>query len=280
VRAASDFILSKVNDPIGMAVVLGSGLDSVKASMDIIHSIRYQDIPGFPEVTVHGHMGELYIGKINGTRALIMSGRAHFYESGSMLPMVTQIRTLCECGIDVIVLTNAAGSVSPELLPGDIMLIHDHVCFPGLMGHNPLIEAVAGSDDKFVSMSEVYDPEIIVWMGQAAHKIGFRHGTGIYAMVSGPNYETPAEVEMLRKLGVSAVGMSTAAEAIVARHCGVRVAGLSVITNIAGHTSGNGGHESIVQMSQDTSCNLQKLVSAVGERLNYLDERSLHNSLR
>jgi len=280
VRSAADFILEKCDYPIRMAVILGSGLDPVKASMEIIHSIRYKDIPGFPEVAVRGHMGELCIGKINGVGALIMSGRAHFYESGSMVPLVTQIRVLCGCGIDVLVLTNAAGSVTSDLKPGDIMLIRDHICFPGLMGYNPLLEEVVESGDRFVSMSEAYDPEIIVWMGQAAHKCGFSHRTGIYAMVSGPNYETPAEVAMLRKLGVSAVGMSTAAEAIVARHCGVRVAGISVITNTAGENLGGGEHESIVQMAQRTSSSMGQLVSAVGERLNYLDERSRHSSLR
>ncbi|MBU0753621.1 MAG: purine-nucleoside phosphorylase, partial [Planctomycetes bacterium] len=214
---------------IGM--VLGSGLGDFCRHLQNPISIPYPDIPHFKKVTVSGHAGRMVFGELKGRHLGVMQGRYHFYEGHSIREVVFPIQVLCALGIEGVVLTNVAGGISPALAPGDLMIIRDQI---NLTGANPL----RGENDerlgpRFPDMSRIYDERAIALLSQGLQKTGQKAYTGIYAALSGPSYETPAEIAMLAILGADAVGMSTAVEAIAARHMGVAVAGISCITNMA-----------------------------------------------
>lgn len=201
-------------------VVLGSGLGQADLGPERVR-IPYAKLPGFPRPSAAGHEGVLsMIG-----RTVVLRGRAHWYEGRTMEEITAPVRALARLGARTLILTNAAGGIAPGLRPGDLMAITDHL---NLMGANPL----RGSAD-FVDLSEVYDPALRRAAERAARTLGFRLKRGVYAAVSGPSYETPAEVRMLRRLGADAVGMSTVPEAVVGRAEGMRVLGLSLIANRA-----------------------------------------------
>jgi purine-nucleoside phosphorylase len=213
-----------------LALILGSGFNQVTQALDIDFEIAYAELPGFPCPTARGHAGKLLIGRLAGTPVMVLSGRAHFYEGHDLSQVTFPIRVLAACQVEDLVLTNAAGGVSRAFRAGDFMIIRDHI---NLMGASPLRGIPAANGSPFVDLTCVYDPKLRHILSHAGKGVGIRLRTGVYLAVSGPNYETPAEIRAFARLGADAVGMSTVPEAIVARQCGVRVAGLSCITNLA-----------------------------------------------
>jgi purine-nucleoside phosphorylase len=213
-----------------LAIVLGSGFHGVVEQMQVHARISYQRLPGFPRPSVSGHAGELLIGAMSGTPILVLSGRAHYYEGHDMSVVTFAVRTLAACGIRDLILTNAAGGVNPKFRAGDFMLLSDHI---NLIGTNPLRGPAIRGLPRFVDQTQVYDPALRQPLKQAARQAKVRIHSGVYLAVSGPTYETPAEIRAFARLGADAVGMSTVPEAIVARQCGLRVAGISCITNLA-----------------------------------------------
>jgi purine-nucleoside phosphorylase len=214
-----------------LAVVLGSGLGAFVKSLERATVIPYASIPHFPVATAVGHVGELAVGICQGVPLLVMAGRVHYYEGYSMAQVVFPIRVLGRLGVKTLILTNAAGSVNTTYKPGELMVIEDHI---NLMGANPLIgpnEDQLGP--RFFDMSDAYDPALREIAEKACWKAGVTVRKGVYIAVSGPSYETPAEIKMARALGADAVGMSTVPEVIAARHLNMRVLGLSCITNMA-----------------------------------------------
>ena len=214
-----------------IGLVLGSGLGAFARSMDKATVIPYAQIPHFPVATAIGHTGELVIGSAQGVPVAVMAGRVHLYEGYTVEQVVFPIRVLARMGVKTLIMTNAAGSVNVNYHPGELMVIHDHINF---MGVNPL----AGPNEdalgpRFFDMSEPYDLELASLAEKACAKVGMTVRRGVYIAFIGPSYETSAEIKMARTLGADAVGMSTVPEVIAARHMGVRVLGISCITNMA-----------------------------------------------
>ena len=213
-----------------LAIILGSGFHHVLSELKVDAEIPYARLPGFPPVGVSGHAGQLLIGRLGGAPVLVLSGRSHFYEGHEMSRVTFAVRALAAYGIRDLLLTNAAGGVNHAFRPGDFMLLTDHI---NLMGTNPLRGAPLPGLPRFVDLSCVYDEGLRDLVRRAAWQCKMRLRQGVYLAVSGPSYETPAEIRAFSRLGADAVGMSTVPEAIVARQCGLRVAGVSCITNLA-----------------------------------------------
>lgn len=214
-----------------VAMVLGSGLGGLSDIMDVRASLPYGEIPGFVPSTAVGHAGRLLLGHISGVPCAVMSGRNHIYEGYTAAQVAFPIYTLWKLGVQKLVLTNAAGAVNQRYAPGDLMLITDHL---NLMGVSPIVpDTVAETGRRFTDLSRLYDPELRARAEAAAQEIGVMLRKGVYAMFLGPQFETPAEIRMARLLGADAVGMSTVPEAIAAAHCGLRVLGISCMTNMA-----------------------------------------------
>ena len=213
-----------------LALVLGSGFGQVLEGMEIETRIPYAKLPGFPPVGVSGHAGELCLGRLANTPIVVLSGRAHYYEGHSMEGVTLAVRTLASLGIRDLLLTNAAGGVNRRFRAGDFMVLTDHI---NLMGVNPLRGPALKGLPRFVDLTEVYDPQLSRLLLAAARGQRVKVHRGVYLAVSGPSYETPAEIRAFARMGADAVGMSTVPEAIVARQCGLRVAALSCITNLA-----------------------------------------------
>jgi purine-nucleoside phosphorylase len=214
-----------------VGVVLGSGLGALADRLEGAVSIPYVEIPEFPAVSVAGHAGRLVVGKLGGVPVAAMQGRVHAYEGWSAEDIVFGVRLLAAIGVRALLVTNAAGAVNPALAPGDLVRITDQLNLTGL---NPL----TGPNDerlgpRFPDMSQPYDPQLGAMLDGSAARLGVGLGTGVYAGVAGPSYETPAEIRMLRTLGADLVGMSTVLEVIAARHAGIRVAAVSLVTNLA-----------------------------------------------
>jgi purine-nucleoside phosphorylase len=230
---AARFIRARAGggDDIRIALVLGSGLGAFADRIEEAQALPYAEIPGFARSTVEGHAGRLVLGRVGGVSVAAMQGRFHFYEGYTLEEVTFPIRALSLLGVKSILLTNAAGGLNNAFEQGSLVCISDHL---NLMGTNPLL----GRNDprfgpRFPDMTEVYDREYQDAAIGEAHAMGLELRRGIYAALAGPSYETPAEIRMLRLLGADAVGMSTVPEAIVARHMGLRVLGLSCITNMA-----------------------------------------------
>jgi len=214
-----------------VGVVLGSGLGEFAESLEEKTVIPYEDIPHFKKVRVKGHAGQLVAGRLKGKPVVVMQGRYHYYEGYDIAEVVFPVRTICGLGISKLLLTNAAGGINPDFQPGDLMIIRDHI---NMMGVNPL----RGENDerigtRFPDMSNVYEKNLSRIIARGMQDTGLAVKKGVYAALSGPSYETPAEIKMLAALGADAVGMSTVPEAIAARHMGVKVAGISCISNLA-----------------------------------------------
>jgi purine-nucleoside phosphorylase len=213
-----------------LAIVLGSGFHHVLAELRVAKKISYAQIPGFPQPTVSGHAGELYFGHLGKTPVLVLSGRAHFYEGHEMERVTFATRTLAAFGVTDLLLTNAAGGLNRRFRAGDFMVLTDHI---NLMGANPLRGPAIKGLPRFVDLTEAYDKKLRELLFRAGKTCNLKLQRGVYLAVSGPSYETPAEIRAFAQLGADAVGMSTVPEAIVARQCGLRVAGVSCITNLA-----------------------------------------------
>ena len=215
------------------ALVLGSGLGGLVDQVEDAVRVPYGDLPGFPVSGVTGHAGEVVAGRFAGHPLLMLAGRAHYYEQGNAAAMRPALETLAGLGVTKLILTNAAGSVDPAMLPGSVMLVTDHINFSG---SNPLFGEP--TDRRFVGLTEAYDAGMRAAIEQAAKATGTALHKGVYMWFSGPSFETPAEIRMARAFGADAVGMSTVPEVILARFLGLRVAACSVITNLAAGMTG------------------------------------------
>jgi len=243
-----------------LALVLGSGFQNAISELDVEARLAYARIPGFPPVGVKGHAGELFIGQLGGTPVLVLSGRAHFYEGHSMGRITFAVRTLAAFGIRDLLLTNAAGGINRKFRPGDFMVLTDHI---NLMGVNPLRGTDQSGLPRFVDLTQVYDPKLSSLLFQAGRACKLRLHRGIYLAVSGPTYETPAEVRAYARLGADAVGMSTVPEAVAARQCGLRVAGMSCITNpAAGISLGALSHAEVLETAKSVGRLAARLLTA------------------
>jgi purine-nucleoside phosphorylase len=222
-----------------LAIVLGSGFQPAAALMQVDAEIACAKIPGFPAPAVKGHAGRFLFGKLGGVPVIVLSGRAHFYEGHSMERITFPMHTLAAFGIRDVLLTNAAGGINRAFRQGDFMVLTDHINF---MGANPL-----RGGPHFTDMTHVYDTGLSSLMAKAARECKIKLRRGVYLAVSGPSYETPAEIRAFAKLGADAVGMSTVPEAIVARHCGLNVAAISCITNAAAGLGGTLSHGEVLE---------------------------------
>ncbi|MCS6835050.1 MAG: purine-nucleoside phosphorylase [Anaerolineae bacterium] len=217
-----------------IGLVLGSGLGGLANELKQADFIPYEDIPNCPRSTVHGHYGRLVIGTLEGQTVIAQQGRVHFYEGYDMQQVTFLVRVMGLLGVKVLILTNAAGGIDPNYKVGDLMLLNDHINLPGMAGHHPLIGPNDESlGERFVGMSQAYDYELRALAHQVAQANNLPLHEGVYAAVSGPSFETPAEVRFLRAIGANAVGMSTVHEVLVARHMRLRVMAISGITNVA-----------------------------------------------
>lgn len=261
-----EFIQSKIkNFKPELGIILGSGLGDFADNIEGIR-INYQDIPGFESSTIAGHKGQLVFGEVLGKKAVIMQGRFHFYEGYHINRIVFPIKVMKKLGVETLIITNAAGSVNKDYNAGDLMVISDHI---NLMGINPLIgENDATLGDRFPDMTEVYDHKLAQTAQEKGNQLGLTVRMGVYVAMSGPSYETPAEINMLRTMGADAVGMSTVPEALVANYCGMKVLGISCITNsAAGVQPSRLSHAEVVETATRVKDAFMKLLIAVIEEL-------------
>lgn len=236
-----------VEQPV-LGLVLGSGLGGLARRVEGQRFVPYSDIPGFATPTVPGHAGQLISGTLGGRPIVALCGRFHVYEGYSAAESAFPIRVLHALGAKTLLLSNAAGGIRRSFTPGDLMIIKDHI---NLTWQNPLTGQVLPGDERFPDMSEPWDPALRKLLAQSAAAVGVNATEGVYIGLSGPSYETPAEVRMLERLGADAVGMSTVHEVIVARAMGMRVAGMSCITNLAsGLTDQPVSHDDVIAVTK------------------------------
>ena len=231
INNAYDYIKKLLPAKPEIGIILGTGLGTLADHIENRIIIDYKDIPQFPVSTVEGHVGRFIFGDLEDKKVLAMQGRFHYYEGYSMKEVTLPIRVMKKLGIDILILTNACGGLNEAFSPGDLMLIKDHI---NLMGDNPLIGPnLSEFGPRFPDMSQVYNPQFIEICKNIASKLNINIQEGVYAAISGPYYLSKAELRMLIRIGADAVGMSTVPEAIVARHCNIKVLGLSCITDMA-----------------------------------------------
>ncbi len=244
IKQSAEFIKTKSSITPTVGVVLGSGLGAFVEKIENKIIIPYSEIPNFKKVTVKGHDGKLILGSVNGVQVAVMQGRFHFYEGHSLAEVVFPVRVLAKLGIETLILTNAAGGVNLGYKPGELVVLTDHI---NLTGQNPLI----GPNDeefgtRFPDMTHTYNSELVKLLERSASELKISIQKGVYAGVLGPTYETPAEIKMIRILGGDVVGMSTVPEVIVANHLGLKICGVSCVTNMgAGITNQKLNHDDI-----------------------------------
>ncbi|CAL8278929.1 unnamed protein product [Lota lota] len=272
-KITSDWLQAHTKVRPVVAIVCGSGLGGLAKMIEDPVILKYKDIPNFPQSTVHGHTGQLVFGTLQGKQCVCMQGRFHLYEGYSVQKITLPIRVFKLMGVQTLILTNAAGGLSPGYRVGDFMVIKDHINIPGIAGNNPLV----GPNDerfgiRFPCMSDAYDSKL----RQLAHEVGEELGfsdflkEGVYFVVGGPSFETIAECRMLHSMGADAVGMSTVHEVIVARHCGMRCFALSLISNqaVMDYTSlEKANHEEVLETGQRRAAKMEQLVSTMVSRL-------------
>jgi purine-nucleoside phosphorylase len=244
-------------EPVKLGLILGSGLGHLAHAVDGV-AIPYADLPGFPHVGVSGHNPHLHIGTLEGVRVAVFGAREHYYENGNSAAMRPALDLLQALGADHLIVTNAAGSLRPDIRPGDLMLLNDHINFSGL---NPLIGEK--TDARFVPMTTAHDPDLRAALRDAARAEGVALPEGVYAWYSGPSFETPAEIRAIKILGGDAVGMSTVPEVILARFLGLKVAAISTITNMAaGMSDEQISHEHTKAMAPLGAAKLERILRA------------------
>ena len=255
IREKTDFVPD-------MALVLGSGLGGYGEHIQIEKTISYSEIEGFPISTVPGHVGRFIFGTVNGVKVVCMQGRIHYYEGYSMQDVVLPIRVMKMLGARVLFLSNACGGIQRGMQAGDLMMLTDHI---GFFIPNPLIGAnIDELGERFVDMSEVYDKDLRKIIRQSAMNLDLDLKEGVYCQYSGPTFETPAEIAMLRTLGADAVGMSTVCEAIAANHMGMKICAISLVTNLAaGITSERLSHEDVQKAADQAGKKFEALVTEV-----------------
>jgi len=243
---------------INSLIVLGSGMSGFEQNYEPIAQINYSDVPHFLQPSIEGHSGKLSFVKINNQITGIMSGRAHYYEGYPIQDLVLPIRVFSLLGVKKLVLTNAAGGVADNFVPGDIVAITDHI---NLTGNNPLIgKNLNEFGPRFPDMSEVYSKKLLK-IAEKISQSNFEYKTGIYAWFTGPSYETPAEVQFAKKIGADLVGMSTVPEAIVAKHCGMEISAFSLVTNLAAGISKNPlDHNEVIEIANNSKIKLQSFM--------------------
>ncbi|XP_066459803.1 purine nucleoside phosphorylase isoform X1 [Eleutherodactylus coqui] len=272
-KQTADWLLNKTKHRPAVAIVCGSGLGALGELLKDAVTFNYSDIPNFPHSTVPGHAGRLLFGNLNGKPCVCMQGRFHCYEGYPLWKVTFPIRVFRLMGVETVILTNAAGGLNQDYNVGDIMVIRDHINMPGFAGQNPLI---GPNEDRFgprfPAMSDAYDKDLRKLALAIGQEMGFseKMREGVYCSLGGPNFETIAECRFLNNLGADAVGMSTVPEVIVARHCGLRILGMSLITNKAvtdydSETTAN--HEEVLQAGKDSAKFLEKLVTCLIQRM-------------
>ena len=248
-----------------VGIILGSGLGALADEVQLLASIPYHDIPGFAQSSVEGHAGRLVLGTLEGVNVVVMQGRLHYYEGFDVHQVTFPVRVMKELGAHTLIVTNAAGGLNPDFEAGDLMLIEDHINLLGWGGHNPLI----GPNDpslgpRFPAMNPAYDPDLIRIAEKAGADCNVQLRRGVYILVAGPNYETRAELRLLRQWGVDAVGMSTVHETLVARHGGMKVLGISNITNMALADSDEPvNHEEVLAVAEESRPRFVRLAKAI-----------------
>ncbi|MBP2240747.1 purine-nucleoside phosphorylase [Cytobacillus eiseniae] len=266
IEKAASFLKEKYPQQLKMGLILGSGLGILADEIEEAVKIPYNEIPDFPVSTVEGHAGQLVFGLLNGVQVVAMQGRFHYYEGYSFDKVTFPVRVMKALGIEQLIVTNAAGGVNESFSPGDLMLISDHI---NNMGSNPLI----GPNDaqlgvRFPDMSEAYSAEYRKIAKVIAAKLGLNVQEGVYVGNTGPTYETPAEIRMLRHLGGDAVGMSTVPEVIVARHAGMKILGISCISNMAaGILDQPLNHEEVIETTERVKADFLSYVKALVKEL-------------
>lgn len=244
-----------------IALILGTGLGGLARLVETPVVLDYTELPGFPLLTVAGHAGQLIIGKLNGVPVIVLNGRKHFYETSDAYPLKTMIRAMKAAGVETLFLSNAAGSLRMDIGVSELMLITDHINFLGL---NPLV----GPNDesfgpRFVPVSDAWDPGLRAKIKAVAQQQGVKLHEGVYVAFRGPSFETPAEIRMAQGWGADAVGMSSVPDCLIARHCGLKVAGISCITNMgAGLSDENLSHAHTIEMAARGAGAFEKLVLA------------------
>jgi purine-nucleoside phosphorylase len=265
VEQAKNYLLEKMGAAPQIAVIMGSGLSAVDEILSGPQRIHYVTIPHFPVPKVAGHRGQVVYGKVKNIHVVVFEGRVHYYEGNTMAEVTFCTRVIGRLGAKELILTNASGAINPNFTRGNLMIITDHLNF---LGANPL---TGPNEDRwgprFVDLTEVYDAQMRERLKQAGEYCGIQLCEGVYAAIAGPSYETPAEVKFLRTAGADTVGMSTVPEAIVARHMGIKVAGLSMLANVAAGISGKPvDHaevlETAAQMNADVATLLQRFFDA------------------
>ncbi|WP_297436556.1 purine-nucleoside phosphorylase [uncultured Clostridium sp.] len=266
IKVAADYILEKSNYKPELALILGSGLGAIADTIEDAEYYNYSEIPGFPVSTVEGHAGRLVIGKLEGKVVVAMQGRFHYYEGYNMQEVTFPVRVMKLIGCEKLIVTNAAGAVNANYTPGDLMIITDHINFAGA---NPLIGRNLNEfGTRFPDMSDAYDKALRSKVKKIASDLGMELREGVYAMFSGPTYETPAEIRMARTFGADAVGMSTVPEVIIAKHSGLQVVGISCMTNMAaGILDQPLNHEEVMETSEKVRANFIKLMQNIIKNL-------------
>lgn len=266
IKEAVEYIKDKTKNVPTVGLILGSGLGSLADRIENSVVIKYEDIPSFPVSTVEGHAGQLVIGELSGKVVVAMQGRFHYYEGYPLKDVTFPIRVMIGLGIESMIVTNAAGGANTEYTPGDLMIITDHINFTG---QNPLIGGNLNElGPRFLDMTRAYNREYIDMARDCGEKLGLNLKEGVYMWFTGPTYETPAEVKLARVLGADAVGMSTVPEVIVANHEGVKVLGISCITNMAsGILDQPLNHEEVVETSMKVKDNFEKLLIEILDKM-------------
>jgi purine-nucleoside phosphorylase len=258
IAEAAGFLREKSAQPIEFGMILGSGLGALADLVEDAVSVEFHQIPNFPRSTVQGHKGRLVFGTLRGRRVAVMQGRVHVYEGYPLSRITLPVRVMKALGAHSLIVTNAAGGIRTSFTPGDLMMINDHI---NLMGDNPLI---GPNDDRlgvrFPPMSAAYDREYRHLAHQVARQEGITLREGIYCALTGPNYETPAEVRYLERSGADAVGMSTVPEVLVAVHSGMRVLGISSITNVLHQGPSQDTHHEVLEAANRSGPEMQKLI--------------------
>ena len=262
---AAETIRKRISHRPRIGLILGSGLNSLAESVEKPAVIPYGQLPHWPVSTVHGHAGQLVIGELEGQSVLVMQGRIHFYEGYSMSQITLPVRVMQRLGLEIMFVTNAAGGVNPDFVPGDVMLLTDHLNLIGMMGANPLMGPnIDELGPRFPDMSQAYDRQLMSMARQVSSKENVLLREGIYCALSGPSFEGPADLRFLRLAGADAVGMSTVPEVIVARHGGLRVLGFSGISNKAnldGSTVTT--HEEVIEAGKIIAPKLETIIRGV-----------------
>ncbi len=277
IEESASLIRSQTGSRPSVLIITGSGLGTVADNVEGPQSLAYEAIPHFPSTSVEGHTGALVLGQLAGKEVAVMCGRVHFYEGHSLQSITFPVRVMHKLGIDAMIVTNAAGGLCEDMAAGDLMLITDHLNLVGMFGFNPL----RGPNDprlgpRFVDMSAAYDAGLRDLALAVADELAIELRQGTYVMSAGPTFETPADIKFLRLIGADAVGMSTVPEVIVARHEGIRVVGLSHISNViptagapgeAASTDQGGLHEEVLEAGARAVPRLSRLIQGIVGRM-------------